>query len=160
MKPFMDQAREELGKSKEEPVETKKKTGYTPGFVNNKGEHVGVTLDSSGTTGAQKTYVEYFQARARARELMVAKKATDPEREKMRAERAKILKRAQGLVKRLQNPPKIELSESLGEPADLDVNDPEEGSDDPRGWWRLPPAGEDRDRAIQAHKNAVEAHGR
>ena len=97
----MDQARKELGKSKEEPVETKKKKGYTPGFVNNKGEHVGVTLDSSGTTGAQKTYVEYFQARARARELMVAKKATDPEREKMRAERAKILKRAQGLVKRL-----------------------------------------------------------
>ena len=55
-------------------------------------------------------------------------------------------------------PPKIELSESLGEPADLDVNDPEEGSDDPRGWWRLPPAGEDRERALQAHKNAVDAH--
>jgi len=89
---------------------------------------------------------------------MVAKKATDPEREKMRSERAKILKRAQGLVERLKNPPKIELSESLGEPADLDLNDPEQGSDDPRGWWRLPPAGEDRDRAIQAHKNAVEAH--
>ena len=69
----MDQAREELGKSKRSLSETKKKTGYTPGFVNNKGEHVGVTLDSSGTTGAQKTYVEYFQARARARELMVAK---------------------------------------------------------------------------------------
>ena len=158
MKPFLDQAREELGKKTPQKAETKKKAGYTPGFVNAKGEHVGVTIDSSGTTGAQKTYVEYFQARARARELMVAKKATDPEREKMRSERAKILKRAQGLVERLKNPPKIELSESLGEPADLDLNDPEQGSDDPRGWWRLPPAGEDRDRAIQAHKNAVEAH--
>ena len=63
----MDQARKELGKSKEEPPKPKKDKGYTPGFVNNKGEHVGVTLDSSGTTGAQKTYVEYFQARARAR---------------------------------------------------------------------------------------------
>jgi hypothetical protein len=158
MKPFLDQAREELGKKNETPSTKPKAKGYTPGFVNNKGEHVGVTIDSSGTTGAQKTYVEYFQARARARELMVAKKATDGEREKMRSERAKILKRAQGLVERLKNPPKIELSESLGEPADLDLNDPEQGSDDPRGWWRLPPAGEDRDRAIQAHKNAVEAH--
>merc|ERR1719352_1594103 len=153
----MDQARAELGKKTPEKAPMPKKAGYTPGFVNAKGEHCGVTLDSSGTTGAQKTYVEYFQARARARELMVAKKATDPEREKMRSERAKILKRAQGLVERLKNPPKIELSESLGEPADLDLNDPEQGSDDPRGWWRLPPAGEDRDRALQAHKNAVEA---
>ena len=86
MKPYMDQAREELGKKNETPSTKPKAKGYTPGFVNNKGEHVGVTLDSSGTTGAQKTYVEYFQARARARELMVAKKATDGEREKMRAE--------------------------------------------------------------------------
>ena len=34
----------------------------------------------------------------------------------MRSERAKILKRAQGLVELLKNPPKIELSESLVSP--------------------------------------------
>ena len=147
MRPFMEKAREEL---------TKKK-GYTPGFVDDKGEACGVKMDASGTTGAQRTYVEYFQARARARELMIAKRATDPERVRLREERDKILKRAQGLAERLRKPPLIELSSSLGEPADLDLNDPEEGSDDPRGWWRLPQEGPDRERAYKAHRNAVEA---
>ena len=83
--------------------------------------------------------------------MVAAHDATAPQRAELRALRKRHLDRAMMLAKKMANPPKIERDK------DIDFGEPEPGSDDPAGWWRLPPPGEDRDKALKAHANTVRA---
>ena len=105
----------------------------------------------AGHHGARRKYEEYFAAKERAAELVAAHDATAPQRAELRALRKRHLDRAMMLAKKMANPPKIERDK------DIDFGEPEPGSDDPAGWWRLPPPGEDRDKALKAHANTVRA---
>ncbi|KAH8057383.1 hypothetical protein JL721_9763 [Aureococcus anophagefferens] len=131
---------------------------YTPGAcqractVDEDGEVKTTYAEKSfaGHHGARRKYEEYFAAKERARNSS-PRTTRPPQRAELRALRKRHLDRAMMLAKKMANPPKIERDK------DIDFGEPEPGSDDPAGWWRLPPPGEDRDKALKAHANTVRA---